>query len=104
MSFNGVIRGWEIIPVNRDEPMGTEVGFPLILDCDLHHLPEGFGSGVNLTEFPIERVLVVLMRFRSWFGLIPSFHSGMFLTSFGTYSCLCHKYCCGNGSEVFETL
>ena len=63
VSFNGVIRDWEIIPVNRDEPMGSEVGFPLILDCGLHHLPEGFGSGVNLTEFPIEGLLVVLMGF-----------------------------------------
>ena len=63
VSFNGVIRGWEIIPVNRDEPMGSEVGFPLVLDHCLHHLPEGFGFGVDLTEFCIEGVLGVLMGF-----------------------------------------
>jgi hypothetical protein len=104
VSFNGVIRGREIIPVNRDEPVGSEVGIPFVLDCSLHHLPEGFGFGIDLTEFSVEGGLGVLMWFRSWFGLIPSFHSGMFLTLFGTYSCLCHKYCSGNGSESFETL
>ncbi len=83
--------GREIIPVNRDEPLGSEVGFPLVLDHCLHHLPEGMGSGVDSLEFSIEGGFGVLMRFRSWFELIPSFHSGMFLTSFVTVSCMFHK-------------
>jgi len=52
--------------VNRDEPVGSEVGFPFVLDCSLHHLPEGFGFGVDLTEFSVEGSLGVLMRFISW--------------------------------------
>ena len=91
VSFNGVIRSREVIPVNRDEPLGLEVGIPFVLDCSLHHLPEGFGFGVDLTEFSVEGGLWVLMWFRSGFGLIPSFHSGMFLTSFVTVSCMFHK-------------
>ena len=91
MSFNGVIRGREIIPVNRDEPVGLEVGIPFVLDCSLHHLPEEFGFGVDLTEFSVEGSLWVLMRFRNGFVLIPSFHSGMFLTSFVTVFCMLHK-------------
>ena len=87
----GVIRGREIVPTNRDEPLGSEVGFPLVLDHGLHHLPEGFDFGVDLTEFSVEGGLWVLMWFRSGFGLIPSFHSGMFLTSFVTVSCMFHK-------------
>jgi len=91
VSFNLCIGGREVIPVNRDEPVGLEVGIPLVLDHCLHHLPEGLGSGVDLTEFCVEGGLGVLMRFRSWFGLIPSFHSGMFLTSFVTVFCMFHK-------------
>ena len=84
--------------MKSNKPMWTEVGLPLILDCGLHNLPEGFGSCVNLTEFPIEGVfatplvLKVLMVFWSGFDLIPSFHSGMSLTSFGTHSGYGHKY------------
>ena len=98
MSFNGVIRGWKIVPTNRDEPRGSEVGFPLVLDHFFHHLPERIGFGVDLTKFCIEgvlevpEVLEVLMVFWSGFDLIPSFHSGMFLTSFGTGSGYGHKY------------
>ena len=91
MFFNGFIRGREIVPTNGDEPLGSEVGIPLVLDHGLHHLPEGLGSGVDLTEFCIEGSLGVLMRFGSGFGLIPSFHSGMFLTSFVTVFCMFHK-------------
>jgi len=87
----GVIRGREIVPTNGDEPLGSEVGIPLVLDHGLHHLPEGLCSGVDLTQVCVEGGLGVLMRFRSWFGLIPSFHSGMFLTSFVTVSCMFHK-------------
>ncbi len=63
MSFNCVIRDREIIPLNDDEPLGSEVGVPLVLDHFLHHLSKGIGSGVDLTEFPVEGVLVVFMRF-----------------------------------------
>ena len=63
VSFYLCIRGREIIPTNGDEPLGSEVGFPLVLDHCLHHLPEGFGFGVDLTEFCIEGVLGVLMGF-----------------------------------------
>ena len=61
--FYGVIRGREIVPTNGDKPLGSEVGFPLVLDHCLHHLPEGLGFGVDLTEFCVEGVLVVLMGF-----------------------------------------
>jgi hypothetical protein len=91
VSFNGVIRGWEIIPVNRDKPVRSEVGFPLVLDDFFHHLSKGVGFGVDSLEFSVEGGLGVLMGFRSWFGLIPSFHSGMFLTSFVTVFCMLHK-------------
>jgi len=104
MSFNGVIRGREIIPVNGDKPVGSEIRFPLVLDHFFHHLSEGVGSGVNSLEFSVEGVSRGVMEFRSWFGLIPSFHSGMFLTSFGTYFVIVHKYCFSNGFGDFETL
>ena len=61
--FYGVISGREIIPTNGDEPLGSEVGIPLVLDYCLHHLPEGLGFGVDLTEFCVEGILVVLMGF-----------------------------------------
>ena len=89
--FNGVIRGWEVVPVNRDKPVGSEVGFPLVLDDFFHHLPEGVSSGVDSLEFSVEGSLGVLMGFGCWFELIPSFHSGMFLTSFVTVFCMLHK-------------
>jgi len=66
MSFNGVITGREIIPVNGDEPVGSEVRFPLVLDHFLHHLPEGVSSGVDSLEFSIEGVSGGVMEFRSW--------------------------------------
>ena len=73
--------------MNRDEPVGLEVGFPLVLDHLLDHFSKGVGSGMDPLEFSVQLgsgVLEVLMVFRSWFGFIPSFHSGMSLTSFGT--------------------
>jgi hypothetical protein len=91
VSFNCVIRNREIIPLNDDEPLGSEVGIPLVLDHCLHHLPEGLSSGVDSLELLVEGGFWVLMWFRSGFGLIPSFHSGMFLTSFVTVSYMFHK-------------
>ena len=41
VSFYLCIGGWEIIPVNRDEPMGSEVGFPLFLDISFNYFSEG---------------------------------------------------------------
>ena len=59
--FNGVIRSREIVPTNGDEPLGSEVGIPLVLDHCLHHLPEGLGSGVDSLELLVEGGLWVLM-------------------------------------------
>ena len=84
--------------MNRDEPVGLEVGFPLVLDHLLDHLSKGVGSGVDPLEFSVEEgfgvllVLEILIVFWSGFDLIPSFHSGMSLTSFGTGSRYGHKY------------
>ena len=78
--------------MNRDEPVGLEVGFPLVLDHLLDHFSKGVGSGVDPLEFSVQLgsgvplVLEVLMVF--WSG----FHSGMSLTSFGTRSGYGHKY------------
>jgi len=63
VSFNLCIGGWEIIPTNGDKPLGSEVGIPLVLDHCLHHLPEGLGVGVDLTEFCVEGGLGVLVGF-----------------------------------------
>lgn len=104
MSFYLCIRGREIIPTNGDEPLGSEVGFPLVLDHFFHHLSKGVGFGVDSLEFSVEGGSEGVMGFRSWVGLIPSFHSGMFLTAFVTVFCMLHKYCCGNGFGFFETL
>ena len=84
--------------MNRDEPVGLEVGFPLVLDHLLDHFSKGVGSGVDPLEFSVQLgsgvplVLEVLMVFWSGLDLIPSFHSGMSLTSFGTGSGYGHKY------------
>jgi len=91
VSLDLCIGGREIIPVNGDEPVGSEVRFPLVLDHFFHHLPEGVSSGVDSLEFSVEGSLAVLMEFGSWFEFIPSFHSGMFLTSFVTVFCMLHK-------------
>ena len=52
--FYGVISGREIIPTNGDEPVGSEIGFPLVLDHFLHHLPKGVGFGIDFLEFSVE--------------------------------------------------
>ena len=78
--------------MNRDEPLGLEVGIPLILDYLLDHFSKGVGSGVDQLEFSVEGDFEVLMVFWSGFDLIPSFHSGMSLTPFGTVSGYGHKY------------
>jgi len=54
VSFYLCIRGREIVPVNRDEPVWSEVGFPLVLDHFFHHLSKGVGFGVDSLEFSIE--------------------------------------------------
>jgi len=66
MSFYLCIGGWEIVPVNRDEPVGSEVGFPLVLDHFFHHPPEGFGFGMDSLEFSVEGSSGGVMEFRSW--------------------------------------
>ena len=66
MSFYLGIGGWEIVPVNRDEPVGSEVGFPLVLDHFFHHPPEGFGFGMDSLEFSVEGISGGVKEFRSW--------------------------------------
>ena len=98
MSLNCFKRGWKVVPVNRDEPVGLEVCFPLVLDHLLDHFSKGVSSGVDPLKFSVQLgsgrslVLEVLIVFWSGFYLIPSFHSGMSLTSFGTGSGYGHKY------------
>ena len=90
--------------MNRDKPLGLEVGFPLVLDHFLNHFSKGVGSGVDPLEFLIQvgsGFLWGLWMFRSGFGVIPSFHSGMFLTSFGTGSRFSHKYVRSVGIKEF---
>ena len=41
VSFYLCIGGWEVVPVNRDEPVGLEVGFPLFLDISFYYFSEG---------------------------------------------------------------
>jgi hypothetical protein len=54
VSLNCFKRGWEIIPLNDDEPVGLEVGFPLVLDHLLDHFSKGVGSGVDPLEFSVQ--------------------------------------------------
>ena len=54
VSLNCFKRGWKIVPVNRDEPVGSEVGFPLVQDHFLHHLSKGVGLGLDFLEFSVE--------------------------------------------------
>ena len=54
VSFYLCIGGWEVVPVNRDEPVGSEVGFPLVLDHFLHHLSKRVSFGLDSLEFSVE--------------------------------------------------
>jgi hypothetical protein len=63
VSFYLCIRGWEIVPTNRDEPLGSEVGFPLVLDHFVHYLSEGFGFGMDSLEFSVEGISGGVMGF-----------------------------------------
>jgi hypothetical protein len=54
VSFYLCIGGWKVVPVNRDEPVGSEVGFPLVLDHFLHHLSKRVGFGLDSLEFSVE--------------------------------------------------
>ena len=53
VSLNCFKRGWEVIPVNRDKPLGLEVGFPLVLNHMFHHLSKGVGFAVDSLKFPV---------------------------------------------------
>ena len=61
--FYGVISGREIIPTNGDEPVGSEVGFPLVQDHFLHHLSKGVGFGLDFLEFSVKGGSGGVMRF-----------------------------------------
>jgi len=50
VSLHLCIGGGEIIPVNRDEPVGLEVGLPLVVDQFLENHSSGVGSGVDTLE------------------------------------------------------
>ncbi len=50
VSLNLYIGGREIVPVNRDEPVGLEVGVPLISYQFFENHSSGFGSGVDSLE------------------------------------------------------
>ena len=50
VSFYLCIRGWEVVPVNRDEPVGSEVGLPLVSDQFLKNLSSGVGFLMNPME------------------------------------------------------
>ena len=54
VSFYLCIGGREIVPLNDDEPVGSEVGFPLVQDHFLHHLSKGVGFGLDFLEFTVE--------------------------------------------------
>jgi len=53
MSFHLRIESREIVPVNRDEPVGLEVGLPLVSDHFLKNLP----SGVDFLMNPVESLI-----------------------------------------------
>jgi len=55
VSFDLCIGGREVIPVNRDEPVGLEVGLPLVSDHFLKNLPSGVGFLVDSLESLVQR-------------------------------------------------
>jgi len=50
VSFDLCIGGREVVPVNRDEPMGLEIGLPLVSDQFLQNLPSGVGFLMDPVE------------------------------------------------------
>jgi len=50
VSFDLCIGGREIVPVNRDEPVGLEVGLPLVSDHFLKNVPSGVGFLMDPVE------------------------------------------------------
>lgn len=50
VSFDLCIGGREIVPVNRDEPVGLEVGLPLVSDQFLKNLSTAVGFLMNPAE------------------------------------------------------
>jgi len=50
VSFDLCIGGREIVPVNRYEPVGLEVGLPLVSDHFLKNLPSGVGFLIDPVE------------------------------------------------------
>ena len=54
VSFDLCIGGREIVPVNRDEPEGLEVGLPLVSDQFFENLPSGVGFLMDAMESLIQ--------------------------------------------------
>jgi len=50
VSFDLCIGGWEVVPVNRDEPVGLKVVIPLVSDQFFENLPSGVGFLVDSLE------------------------------------------------------
>jgi len=55
VSFHLRIGSREVIPVNRDEPMGLEVGLPLVSDQSFKNLSIGVGFLMDAMESLVKR-------------------------------------------------
>ena len=55
VSLHLCIGGLEIVPVNRDEPVGLEVGFPLVADQFFQNQSSGIGSGVDSLKSLVQK-------------------------------------------------
>ena len=53
VSLNLCIGGREVVPVNRDEPVGLEIGLPLVSD----QFFENLSSGVGFLMDPVESLV-----------------------------------------------
>ena len=49
------IGGREVVPVNRDEPVGLEVGLPLVSNQFFENLPSGVGFLIDPVESLVQR-------------------------------------------------
>jgi len=65
MSFCSIKSSWEVVPKQGDEPMGSEVGFPLGSDQFLEHLWSGSGLLVDPGESLIQVGSGVFLRIHS---------------------------------------